>query len=59
MHWRLSIYHVVNIQVERYKWERIWEVYESRFSVYRASAQSLRREPKVPSGCIPDHGQLF
>ena len=30
----------------------------SRFWVYRASAQSLRREQKVPLGCINDHEQL-
>ena len=28
MHWRVSIYHVANIQVERYKWERMWDVHE-------------------------------
>ena len=30
----------------------------SRFYVYRASAQSLRREQKVPLECIHDHEQL-
>ena len=28
------------------------------FWVYRASAQFLRREQKVPLGCIHDHEQL-
>ena len=55
------MYHVANIQVERYKWECMWEVHEPVLGVQSlcaVSARSLRREPKLSLGCIPDHEQL-
>ena len=52
MHWRVSIYHVANIQVERYKWERMWEVHELVLglqSLCAVSAQSAKSVFRVYS----------
>ena len=43
MHWRVSIYHVSNIQVERYKWELMWEVHEPVLGLQSLCAVSAQR----------------